>query len=458
MSRRRMVLINPVRRARVGMDVTVQKFSIFPPISLGVIAALTPPSWEVVIADENWEPFTYQEADLVGITAFTSTASRAYEIASMYRKNGIPTILGGIHASMCPQEALGYVDAVVMGEAESVWPQVLADFEAGSLGQIYKGEYTDLTKAPVPRRDLFNPNYMLASVQTSRGCPMDCDFCSVSAFNGKRYRRRPAREVLDELEGIRQKVLLFVDDNIIGYGSQSRETALKIFKGMVERKLNKWWYCQASLNFGDDEEVLEWAGRSGCKIVLMGLEAEDVDALREMNKPLNLKRGVDSYSQAFRRMHRAGIAVLGAFIFGFDGDTPEKLQKRADYIINSDVDVMQITPLTPFPGTKIFDKYLKEQRLLFNDFPKDWMHYDLFEVTHRPGCMESEELGMMMFDLSRQVYAWPVLLRKALKTLYQTRSLFTAVFALMLNISYRRLALGGAEALRQQMAQAAPTS
>jgi radical SAM superfamily enzyme YgiQ (UPF0313 family) len=334
MNKRKLLLINPVNPARIGL--TVNKSSRFPPLGLGIVAALTPAHWDVALLDENWEPFVYQEADLVGITAFTASANRAYEIAAIYWQQGVPVVMGGIHASMCTEEALQFVNAVVVGEAETAWLQVMADVEAGRLERVYRGEWMDLVGLPCPRRDLFHPGYMFASVQTSRGCPMDCEFCSVTAFNGRRYRRRPPKEVLDELETIPHKKLFFVDDNIIGYGRESREQALAIFRGMVERKLDKWWFCQASLNFADDEEVLRWAGRAGCKMV-------------------NLQRSVESYETAFRRIHQAGIAVLGAFIFGMDGDTPEKLRHRAEYMIRSGVDVMQKTFLTPLPGTRLFD-------------------------------------------------------------------------------------------------------
>jgi radical SAM superfamily enzyme YgiQ (UPF0313 family) len=434
----KLVLVNPVNPARIGL--TVNKSSRFPPIGLGIVAALTPSSWEVRVLDENWEPFTYQEADLVGITAFTASANRAYEIASLYRQRGVPVVMGGIHASMCPDEASRFVDAVVIGEAEAVWPKVLADAEAGGLQQRYQGEWSDLSGAPCPRRDLFHPDYMFASVQTSRGCPMDCEFCSVTAFNGRRYRRRPVNEVLDELETIPQKMVFFVDDNIIGYGQSSREQSLALFKGMAERKLDKWWFCQASLNFGDDEEVLSWASRAGCKMVFLGLEAEEVDALQEVHKQLNAQRGIDAYAQAFRRIHRAGIAVLGAFIFGMDGDTSDKLQRRADYMVRTGgIDVMQTTFLTPLPGTRLFDRYHREGRLLYTNFPQDWDHYDMTQVVHRPGSLEPARLIRKMTKLNRQMYAWPVLLWKALFTLLQTRNMTATMFAWNSNINYRNV-------------------
>lgn len=432
------MLINPVNPARVGL--TVNKSSRFPPIGLGIIAGLTPAQWEVKLIDENWEPFVYQEADLVGITAFTASANRAYEIASLYRQQKVPVVMGGIHTSIRPDEALRFVNAIVIGEAEAVWHKVLADFEKGSLQKKYHGAWSDLQGMPYPRRDLFNADYMFASVQTSRGCPMDCEFCSVTAYNGRRYRRRPAEDVLDELETIQHKMIFFVDDNIIGYGTSSREQALALFQGMVKRKLHKWWFCQASLNFGDDEEVLYWASRAGCKMVFLGLEAEEIDALKNMHKQLNVQRGVDAYGKAFTNIQRAGIAVLGAFIFGNDGDTVEKLQKRASYMMrHRGIDVMQTTFLTPLPGTRLFDRYRREGRLLYTSFPRDWEHYDMTEVIYRPVSLELAQLQQAMEKLNRQMYAWPVLLRKALSTFRQTKSMTSAMFAWNSNVNYRNV-------------------
>jgi len=434
---KKLILINPVNPARTGL--TVNKSSRFPPISLGIIAALTPPDWEVEILDECWEPFVYKDADLVGITAFTSSAPRAYEIAAIYRNKGVPVVMGGIHCSMCPQEALNYVDAVVIGEAEGVWPKVIEDVLTDNLKKEYQGEYPNLMSIPTPRRDLFNPGYIFASIQTSRGCPMDCEFCSVTAFNGHRYRRRPTQEILNELKTIPQKMLFFVDDNIIGYGQKSRDATLELFKGMVEFKLNKLWFCQASLNFADDEEVLHWAAKAGCKMVFLGLEAEETGALEEVEKRLNITRGVDSYSEAFDRIHHAGIAVLGAFIFGMDGDTPQKLEQRGDYMIRSTVDVMQTTYLTPLPGTRLFDRYKNEDRLLYSNFPEDWSHYDMTEVVFKPGGMKTEELICSMHQANKKMFASPVLIRKALNTYHLTKNGMAAMFAWSSNQNYKHV-------------------
>jgi radical SAM superfamily enzyme YgiQ (UPF0313 family) len=294
---KKLLLINPVNPRRVGL--TVNPSSRFPPLGLGVVAALTPDHWDVEVLDENFEPFEYREADLVGLTAFTAAVTRAYEIAGVYREKGTPTVLGGIHASMLPEEALRWVDAVVIGEAEGVWARVIGDFEAGKLQSTYRGEWLELREMAKPRHDIFHPGYMFGSIQTARGCPMDCEFCSVSAFNGRRYRQRPVEEVLDELEAIPHRMVFFVDDNIIGYGKRAAARAVALFKGMVERGIKKDWFCQASMNFADDEEVLEYAAKSGCRMVFLGVEAEDIDVLEEVNKKLNVRMGVKGYEEVF---------------------------------------------------------------------------------------------------------------------------------------------------------------
>lgn len=437
MKNKKLLLINPVNPERNGL--TVNKSSRFPPIGLGIVAALTPESWEVKLIDENWTPFSYEDADLVGMTAFTASANRAYEIASMYRKNNVPVVMGGIHASLRPDEAIKHVDCIVSGEAESVWPTVIKDFETEKLKSKYKGEQIDLKNMVAPKRDIFHPEYQFASVQTSRGCPMDCEFCSVTAFNGNKYRRRPVNDVLEELKTIPQKMIFFIDDNIAGYGKESHEQAVALFKGIAELKLDKWWFCQASLNFADDEELLYWAGKAGCKMVFLGIETEEIETLKEVNKKLNIKIGIDSYSQAFRRIQNAGIAVLGAFIFGMDSDDAAKLSNRAGYCIKSNIDVIQTTTLTPLPGTRLFAKLESNNRLLYTNYPEDWNRYDMTEVVFEPGEMTADELSGQIKAADSRIYSIPVIMKKALGTLFRTRDFITMMFALNSNLNYRRV-------------------
>ncbi|MCD4724014.1 MAG: B12-binding domain-containing radical SAM protein, partial [Bacteroidales bacterium] len=279
MDKKKLILINPWNQhTKNGLYDT---HSLSPPLALGIIASLTPSDWDIEIIDENFDEFKFKEADLVGITAVTANINRAYELSSIYRKADIPTVIGGIHASMLADEAANFFDVVLIGEAESTWRQLINDFENGKLKNRYQGELLPMVNMPIPRRDLFHPSYTYANIQTTRGCPMNCDFCSVHIFNGSRYRQRPVEDVLDELETIPQSLVYFVDDNIIGYSKQSAERAIKLFKGMIERGIKKDWYCQASLNVADNEEVLKYAAESGCRMILIGIESEKEEQLRE---------------------------------------------------------------------------------------------------------------------------------------------------------------------------------
>lgn len=439
MPQRKLLLINPVNQRRTGFSARVN--SRFPPLSLGILAGTTPANWDVELIDENFDTFAYRDADLVAITAFTSSVNRGYEIASLYQQEGTPVVFGGIHASMRPDEALNWADAVVVGEAEAVWPRVLEDAAAGQLAGVYEGGLCEIAGRAMARRDLFHHDYRLMSIQTSRGCPMDCDFCSVTAFNGRQYRRRPADEVLDELQTIDKDLLFFVDDNIIGYGQRCRDETLQLFRGMVERGIDKQWFCQASINVADDPEVLEWAARAGCRMIFLGIEAEDEDILRSVNKRLNAKRGANAYGEVFRRIHTAGIAVLGAFIFGIDGDTPESLERRADYIIQSEVDVMQATAMTPLPGTRLFEQLRQEDRLLYTNFPADWDRYNLTEVVFRPRDMAADEFNHAMRECLNRIYDLRVLKAKAKQTQAATGRWDATLFAWESNLSYREIAM-----------------
>ena len=435
---RKLLLVNPVNPSRLGLSINLS--GRFPPLGLGIVAALTPANWEVELIDENFEAFTFREADLVGFTSFTASITRAYEIAALYRKKGIPTVIGGIHASMLPKEAGRYVDTVVVGEAESVWPRVLADFEKGRLKKIYRGQPTTETALPGARHDLFHPDYLFGSIQTARGCPMDCEFCSVSAFNGRRYRQRDIASVLDELETIRPKLVYFVDDNLYGYGRYAAERALSLFKGIIDRGIRKDWFTQASINFGENDEVLEYAARSGCRMVLLGLEAENEEALKDASKHLNLKR-LDEYEEVFRRIRSHGIAVLGSFIYGMESDTPASLTHRTEFILNSDIDAVQMSLMTPLPGTRLFAKLRDEGRLLYTNFPSDWVHYDMTEVLFKPRLMEPGELFNGIMEAGSRVYNPITLWFRYLRTLRAVRNTATAWWAYSTNLNYFKTSL-----------------
>ncbi len=437
--KKQLLLVNPANSYRKGY--LLRRESKQAPLGLGIVAALTPPQWSVRIVDENFREFRFREADLVGITAVTASANRAYEIASVCRKKGVPVVMGGIHASSMPEEALRYVDAVVIGEAEGSWPRLLGDFGQGRLQKRYVSGLTELAGAPFPRHDLFHPGYLFASIQTSRGCPMDCEFCSVPSFNGNRYRLRNPDEVVEEIASVPNRLIYFVDDNIVGYNRTAEEHAVAIFEGMIRRNLKKEWFAQASLNISEKPELMRLAARSGCRMLLIGIEAENEAALRDSNKKVNLRLGTDSYGKAFRLIHRQGIAVLGAFIFGMESDTPAALEKRTRYILSSSVDVTQASVMTPLPGTRLFDRYRDEGRLLNADFPAGWQHYHFSDVVFNPAHMTPEELAGSTDRAYRQICSMHTIRKKFIRTLWNTRSLRTAVWAWNTNLNYRAVGL-----------------
>lgn len=435
--KRKLLLINPLNTSTKGL--IIHKQVIYPPLGLGIIATLTPNNWEVELLDENFEDFSYREADLVAITALTSSVTRAYDIAEIYRKKGIKTILGGIHASMMPEEAKKLVDTVVIGEVESVWQSIIEDFENCELKQQYTGEHLPMVNAIKPRRDIFHKDYKFASIQTTRGCPMSCDFCSVHTFNGNSYRLRPVEEVLEELETIEHNMVYFVDDNLIGYGKKSERRAIELFKGIIERGIKIEWFCSASMNFSDNEEVLELAAKAGCRMVLLGIESERIDQLQDMNKKLNVKMGIDSYDIVFEKIHKYGIAVLGAFIYGLPTDTPETMAARTEYINNASIDAVQATILTPLPGTGLFNRMTKDKKITANNFPTDWQHYHFGKVVFEHELMDHETITNEILKNWDKLYDQTTLKRKFMRTLKQTKNTAAGIWSYGSNIQYYNL-------------------
>lgn len=346
--------------------------------------------------------------------------------------------MGGIHASMVPEEALDYVDSVVIGEAESIWPTIIKDFLNNKLEKKYQGVHLNLENIIIPNRKIFSNRYLFGTLQTSRGCPMDCYFCSVSAFNGRKYRQRPYEEVLDELEKMPQRMIFFVDDNILGYGKSAEERAINLFKGMVERKLNKTWFCQASLNFGSNEEVIKWAAKAGCKMVFLGLESADPEELKAMDKKLNLQL---EYERAFKNINKYKIAVLGAFIFGSDSETKESMYRKVKYILKNRIDVIQTTTLTPLPGTRLFKELRQNERLIHENFPQDWKLYDMGHLTYSIKNMENEEFMRRHKKCIRRLYSKFSLYKKFFKTWIHSKSFQTAMWAYSSNKNYRNVSL-----------------
>jgi len=440
---KKLLIINPVQQVehQEFWNESAVRVMQYPPTNLAYLAALTPPGWDIEIVDETIESLTFEEADLVGITTLTPTAPRAYAISEQYRRKGIKTVMGGIHASMLPDEAIQFADSIVIGESESVWQCLVSDFERNELKKFYRGVHIPLNNLARPRRDLLSNNYAfnLGGVETARGCPNDCEFCSVTAFNGRKYRARPVEEVLDELEAMDKENIFFLDNTILGYGKGAKERAIRLFRGMVDRGLNKRWFSQVNIDIAYSPEVLKWARKSGCSGLAIGFESISEDALRAMHKVRNLKVGVGKYEEGVKRVHDYGIPIAGAFVLGSDGDTKDVFQRTAEFVLDADIDASQFTVITPLPGTRLYNSLKHQERLLYNDYPNDWTHYDFSEVVFKPRRMTPDELMEGITQIYRDVNSRAKSLKRAFITFIQTKSLIGSYIAYSWNRESGRL-------------------
>jgi radical SAM superfamily enzyme YgiQ (UPF0313 family) len=435
----RLVLINPsnplVSIARLEEN-RWNRYRVWKPLSLTVLASLTPPEWELSIVDENHGVPDYAalpRPDLVGITAFTSQASRAYELAAQFRGRGVPVVMGGIHATLCLDEALERVDAVVTGEAEDVWPQVLEDARNAGLKRRYDGGLTEIKELPFARHDLLATGYAFGAIQTTRGCPLNCSFCSVKAFAGIDYRQRPISEVVRELQSVREKRVLVVDDNLIGTRREHIARAKDLFRAIAEANLRKEWAAQVTINFGDDEELVALAAKAGCRGVFIGFESLSVEGLVEVRKKFNALKGRD-FRASVRRIQRHGILVAGSFIIGLDVDRPGIGKRIAEAASEYGLDVINVLLLTPLPGTRLWDQMKSEDRIALDAFPEDWRYYTLNFPVARYKHLSPDGIMEEMISCSRSFYSMPRILRRVSKNLWQRRK---PLLSLVSNLSYR---------------------
>jgi radical SAM superfamily enzyme YgiQ (UPF0313 family) len=435
----RLYLINPSNPLVSIVNVKESRWNryrVWKPLSLLVLAGLTPPEWEISIVDENLGAPDYAampRPDLVGITAFTSQANRAYEVAAQFRNLGVPVVMGGIHATMCLDEVMERVDSVVTGEAEGIWPQVLEDARHGSLNPRYNGGLADISDVPLARHDLLATGYALGAIQTTRGCPLNCSFCSVTAFNGVKYRQRPISDVVREFQSIREKRVLIVDDNLIGTRPEHITRAKDMFRAIAQAKLRKEWIAQATINFADDEELLALAAKAGCRGVFIGFESPAPEGLREIGKKFNLLNGRD-FRASVRRIQRHNILVMGSFIIGLDVDEPGIGKRIAGVARQYGVDNLNVLFLTPLPGTRLWDQMTSQDRIALNTFPQDWKYYTLTFPVARYKNLSLDGIIREMISCNRDFYSMPRILRRVCSSLWQRRR---PLISLVSNLSYR---------------------
>ncbi len=377
----------------------IKTYSI-PFLALPTIAALTPPDVKINITDENIEDIDFdKDIDLVGITSNTFLAPRAYEIADEFRKRGATVILGGIHASMLPKEAIQHADAVVVGEAENVWANLINDFREEKLQQFYKSkEKPILANQPIPRYDLVkNENYFMPILQTTRGCPYDCEFCSVKTFLGRKPRCKPVQAVVKEVKSLKdmqQNLFFFADDNLIGNKRHARE----LFRTLIPLKIT--FLAQVAIGLAKDEELLKLAADSGCKRVVIGFESISEANLRQMKKDKSFR--AEGYMKDVEKIQSYGIEVLGSFILGCDFDDESIFEKTVNFINESNMAGAAFHLLTPYPGTELYQRFEKEDRLLH----KDWAGYDNSHICFKPKLMDSQTLLNGYTWVRQQVYSY----------------------------------------------------
>jgi radical SAM superfamily enzyme YgiQ (UPF0313 family) len=412
------------------------RYRVWKPLSLMVLAGLTPPEWEILIVDENLDAPDYPampRPDVVGITAFTSQANRAYEVATHFQRLGVPVIMGGIHATMCVDEVNKRVDSVVTGEAEGIWPQVLEDARHGSLRRRYDGGLAEINDVPFARHDLLATGYACGAIQTTRGCPLNCSFCSVTAFNGVHYRQRPIPDVVREFQSVREKRVLVVDDNLIGTHPEHIARAKDLFRALAQANLRKEWIAQVTINFSDDEELLALAAKAGCSGVFIGFESPAPEGLRELGKKFNLLKDRD-FRASVRRIQRHHILVAGSFIIGLDIDEPGIGKRIAEVAHGYGLDYLNALFLTPLPGTRLWDQMKSEDRIALDSFPEDWKYYTLTFPVARYKHLSLDGIIQEMISCNRNYYSMPRILRRLCSNLWHRRK---PLISLVGNLSFR---------------------
>ena len=401
-----------------------------------VLAGLTPEEWEISILDENMGVPDYSampRPDLVGITAFTSQANRAYEVATHFRNQGVPVVMGGIHATMCSEEVLERVDSIVTGEAESIWSEVLEDARSGLLKSAYSGGLAEIKDVPIARHDLLGTGYAFGAIQTTRGCPLNCSFCSVTAFNGAQYRQRPIPNVVREFKMVREKRILLVDDNLIGTRASHIARAKDLFRSIIQSNVRKEWIAQTTINFADDEELMMLASKAGCRGVFIGFESPSPQGLQEIGKKFNLLKS-RGFRASVKRIHQHNILVVGSFIIGLDIDESGIGKRIAKAANRYGLDNLNVLFLTPLPGTRLWSQMNADNRIILDEFPDDWKYYTLTYPVARYKHLSLNDVIREMDECNRSFYSVPNIAQRLCSSLLKRREPWISLVG---NLSYR---------------------
>ncbi len=402
------------------------------PLPVAVLSALTPEDVEQRFHDDRLEPIPYDEpTDLVAISTEVYTAKRAYQIASEYRRRGIPVVMGGFHATLFPKEVQRYAESVVLGEAEDLWAKVIDDYRSGTPRKVYRSEARPSLERSTPDRNIYNGKRYLpiGLVEAGRGCKFSCEFCAIQSFFHSSHCRRPAGQIVQEIQKIRDrsKLIFFVDDNLVA----DRTAARELLEALIP--LNIRWVSQASINTALDTEFLALLKASGCQGLLIGFESLDPGNLHQMGKAVNLAQG--DFEPAMANLRKHGIRVYGTFVFGYDNDTPETFDRAYDFAVRHGLYLCGFNHLMPMPGTPLYQRLEKEGRLLSDAW---WLDeaYTYNTVPFRPARMSPDEIRACCLRTRRRFYSLPTTFRRAFHPPNRSDFMFFKAF-FALNLLHR---------------------
>ena len=380
------------------------------PIPVGLTAALIPADVERRFYDDRLEAIPYDEpTDLVAISVETYTAKRAYQIASEYRRRGVPVVMGGFHATLCAEEVMLYCESIVIGEAEGLFPTVIDDYRHGQPEKVYRS----LTRPALtvsPDRSIFRGKRYLPIrlVEFARGCRFKCEFCAIQSYFNSTHNHRSIDRVIEEVQRVRRpgQMIFFIDDNF----TSDLDEAKELMRALIPLKVP--WVSQSAINVAYDAEALDLMRRSGCQGLLVGFESLEASTLKQMNKSFNLMKG--GPRQALANFRRHGLRIYGTFICGYDHDTPETIASTVEFAKQEGLFIAAFNHITPFPGTPLYDRMAAEGRLLYDAW---WLddRYRYNMVPFQPTHMSPQELANHCIAARRDFYSWGSIARRALK-------------------------------------------
>jgi radical SAM superfamily enzyme YgiQ (UPF0313 family) len=403
------------------------------PLAPATLAGLTPRDRDTAIRfyDDRMEAIRFDEpTDLVALSVETYTAKRSYQIASEFRRRGVPVVMGGFHPTLVPDEALEYAESIVVGEAEGLWPQIIDDFRNGRLKRQYRqARRPPLAGLRVDRSIFSGKRYLpVGLVEAGRGCHFRCEFCAIQSYFANTQTRRPIEEILDEIRRVKKPLIFFVDDNITSNMDQAKE----FFRALIPLKIR--WVSQASINAAHDEEFLQLIKASGCQGLLIGFETLDPENLHRMRKSFNLMNG--GYEQALANLRRHEIRLYVTFILGYDTDNGDTLEKTLKFAQQHRFYIVAFNHLTPFPGTPLYERLEREGRLLFDRW---WLDpdYRYGMVPFVPRGMTAAQVKDRCVEARKRFYSLPSIARRSFDFRLHARNVFMWTHFFSINLLFR---------------------